>query len=744
MLGRVIFANSDGAIGSFQRMKFPPFFRADLACMLGAFPVLALIHGLALKPSTVSAAESVPDSVPHQSEHVPVNWQQDDPPSLLPSERDYLDVQVPVVLSVSRLPQRPDEIPGAVTVIDRQMIQASGARDVVDLLRLVPGFAVSNSYEDGTAAGSYHSQIRTTFPNQMQLMVDGRSVYSLYLAGSTGPGLQTVALDDIERIEIYRGSNSAAYGARAFLGSVNIVTRDLAETQGVMTRVTRGVGEHGAGVEDWGLRLGGSGPAPRTHGLGLTGWRLSADRRRDDNLRGTSGPLTVQRVNLRADMNAGMQDQLELRVGQSQITYWIGWEDKLPGPHTRTFTTGYAQIDWRRTLDEDRDLLVQLSQTHEDVDELTYFDSPSPITGRMHDNIPWNFSGQARSTNLLAQNTVRLAPMLRVVWGGEVRREETVSEPLYGTNEGFIEDFTRLFANVEWHFAEDWLLNAGVLAERSSLVDEDEVAPRLMVNWHAADLGTVRHTVRAGVSRAFRSVSVFERSANVRFRDPETGEDLGYLYDASLGNPARPERIDVKELGWLAESGPVFSFDLRVFEENLRDVVVDKFAPKAGGVVDGDPKVFTYVNGQSFEVRGAEAQLRWKPWRGAQLHYTRTSFESGQRMSMSQSSEGRPVPVHRSQGLLYIQRLPWGLSASLFGYEMGDRIYPNAVANAPPYSRVDVRLAKTLRLDDRWWAGRQAELSMTWQNIDGDDADHSKNYPQYFQRRVFVALQLGY
>jgi iron complex outermembrane receptor protein len=102
------------------------------------------------------------------------------------------------------------------------------------------------------------------------------------------------------------------------------------------------------------------------------------------------------------------------------------------------------------------------------------------------------------------------------------------------------------------------------------------------------------------------------------------------------------------------------------------------------------------------------------------------------------------VPDHRSQGLLYIQRLPGGVSASLFGYEMGDRIYPNAVAKAPPYSRVDARLAKTLRLDDRWWAGRQAELSMTWQNIDGDDADHSKKYPQYFQRRVFVALQLGY
>ena len=52
------------------------------------------------------------------------------------SEADYLD-DVPLVLSVSRLAQRLDETPGAVTVIDRNMIRRSGARDVADLMRLV-------------------------------------------------------------------------------------------------------------------------------------------------------------------------------------------------------------------------------------------------------------------------------------------------------------------------------------------------------------------------------------------------------------------------------------------------------------------------------------------------------------------------------------------------------------------------------------------------------------------------------
>ena len=62
------------------------------------------------------------------------------------SEKEFL-ADMPIVLSVSRLPQRLDETPGAVTVIDRDFIRLSGARDVADLLRLVPGFQSSMSFE---------------------------------------------------------------------------------------------------------------------------------------------------------------------------------------------------------------------------------------------------------------------------------------------------------------------------------------------------------------------------------------------------------------------------------------------------------------------------------------------------------------------------------------------------------------------------------------------------------------------
>ena len=70
------------------------------------------------------------------------------------------DSDFPQVLTPSRLPQRLDEAPSTVTLIDRAMIEASGARRLVDVLRLVPGLQLGyknkaqhgfQTVEDGTS-----------------------------------------------------------------------------------------------------------------------------------------------------------------------------------------------------------------------------------------------------------------------------------------------------------------------------------------------------------------------------------------------------------------------------------------------------------------------------------------------------------------------------------------------------------------------------------------------------------------
>ncbi len=129
------------------------------------------------------------------------------------SEADFLD-ELPVVLSVSRLSQPVSDAPAAVTVIDQDMIRASGFRDIPDLLRLVPGFSVAYT-RDNTWAAGYHG-LGDAYSRRFQVLVDGRSIYSPHYGAVNWTDLP-LAIDDIERIEVVRGPNAAVYGANAFV-----------------------------------------------------------------------------------------------------------------------------------------------------------------------------------------------------------------------------------------------------------------------------------------------------------------------------------------------------------------------------------------------------------------------------------------------------------------------------------------------------------------------------------------------
>ncbi len=67
----------------------------------------------------------------------------------LPSEVDFFAPQ-PIVISASRLARPLSEAPAAVSVIDREMIEASGFTQIADLLRLAPGFQVGLSTVNNT------------------------------------------------------------------------------------------------------------------------------------------------------------------------------------------------------------------------------------------------------------------------------------------------------------------------------------------------------------------------------------------------------------------------------------------------------------------------------------------------------------------------------------------------------------------------------------------------------------------
>uniref|UniRef100_A0A1I7XXE2 Plug domain-containing protein n=1 Tax=Steinernema glaseri TaxID=37863 RepID=A0A1I7XXE2_9BILA len=86
-------------------------------------------------------------------------------------------------------------------------------------------------------AANYHGS-SVNDARRMQVLVDGRSVYRAGLA-TVDWGDIPLALEDIERIEVFRGPNTVSYGANALMAVVNILTRSPADSHG-----TRLKGQH--------------------------------------------------------------------------------------------------------------------------------------------------------------------------------------------------------------------------------------------------------------------------------------------------------------------------------------------------------------------------------------------------------------------------------------------------------------------------------------------------------------------
>lgn len=187
-------------------------------------------------------------------------------PPAIAEELLFGEQEMPVVLSATRLKQAVADAPASITIIDRQMIAQSGAREIPDVLRLVPGMVVG--YEKGWEAFvSYHGT-SADMARRMQVLIDGRSVFQPSLAFVDWIGLP-LELDDIDRIEVVRGPNAAAYGANSFLAVVNIITRNPADLPTVRAYTRQG----GEGINDNYVSYAGA-----TERLS---WQLSANQRND-------------------------------------------------------------------------------------------------------------------------------------------------------------------------------------------------------------------------------------------------------------------------------------------------------------------------------------------------------------------------------------------------------------------------------------------------------------------------------
>ncbi|HYG35907.1 MAG TPA: TonB-dependent receptor [Clostridia bacterium] len=167
------------------------------------------------------------------------------------------------VTLVSRRPEKWFTSPSAVQVVTGEDIRRSGAWSIPEALRLAPNLQVAQvdtaswaitarGFNRGSPFGS-GTGFNFGLANKLQVLIDGRSVYTPLFAGVLWD-VQDTLLEDVDRIEVISGPGAVLWGANAVNGVINVVTKSAKDTQGAL--VTAGGGTL---LQDFaGLRYGGT------------------------------------------------------------------------------------------------------------------------------------------------------------------------------------------------------------------------------------------------------------------------------------------------------------------------------------------------------------------------------------------------------------------------------------------------------------------------------------------------------
>ena len=135
----------------------------------------------------------------------------------------------------SKKPLSSRQSPSIITVITDEEIQKSGARDIVDVLSMVPGFTFG-----ADVLGNLGLGVRGNWANEGKILVllDGQEMNET-LFGNVAFG-NNYPISQIKRIEVIRGPGSAIYGGFAEYGVINIITKKGEEINGVQANALYG------------------------------------------------------------------------------------------------------------------------------------------------------------------------------------------------------------------------------------------------------------------------------------------------------------------------------------------------------------------------------------------------------------------------------------------------------------------------------------------------------------------------
>lgn len=508
------------------------------------------------------------------------------------------DLYARVVVTASRYGQDPLEAPAAITVLTAEDIAMSSATDISELLARVPGVDAMS-----LTAGQSDVSVRgfnTRLSNKVLVLVDGRSVY-LDFIGSTLWQAIPVTLDEIERIEIIRGPGSAIYGANAFAGVVNIITKTPGDAANA-NLVRAGGGTKGYA----------SGSALASGRQSNMGWRMSAGY-------DTKGRW-AQPVDLgsRDDLYSDVEDQdtaLEMIKANGQVDWRVGERGFFSlsgGAATGTVefmslgalrdfyldqSNGYVRADagvgpfhvrafYNRLVGEagnwyhPTEGYALVADIESDVFDTT-------ADGNFH------FGADDQHTLLVGVNYRYKA----IAWG--FLDEDHVQHHL----SGFVQEESRVGP---------LLLSGAVRVDKHPLLENPIPSPRLSVVARVSEGRAIR--VNAGT--AFRTPTFMESYADLYL---DSGID-GVLVNTRGDPELAPERIAQLELAYLDHSTDVFRGEVSVYGlqvDNLIDLTdLDSsispglgFSEAEGAYIAGE--AYFANEDEVFRAMGAEASAEY-------------------------------------------------------------------------------------------------------------------------------------
>jgi len=430
------------------------------------------------------------------------------------------------VTSATRHSQPLEHSPSAVTVLTREDIQASGARSLPEALRLVPNMDIQFMRPMWYAVGIRGRS--TANPDAMLLLIDGRDATVEFL-GQPLWTAQHISMDDVERIEIIRGPGSALYGANAFTGVVQVITRKPGAGHHALFSLRSGE----RGKEEVSARAGTR--------LGPVALAFSAGVDRED--RWTGRDLDARDVlHGRLDGEILLADATTLCLETGVFAGTGSFYFDLGEVSLKDGYSAYGRVTFKH---EDLQVGVLYDKLNSGMD----FDVKLYYQGLNLAEMPF----ANVDTNKLAFNVLHSLDVLfnRLTYGAEYIYNFYDIDALYEPQSDehragvFLQDEVQLDEVIEklWNVdAPPLILTAGLRFDWNSETDW-ELSPR------AAVVGTPveNHSFRFGYAHAFLKPAFLESALDIRLKDTSNlGFDRLTLANPDLEN----QTIDSLEIGY--------------------------------------------------------------------------------------------------------------------------------------------------------------------------------------------------